>query len=87
MIVEHHKKWLEQRSGVNFGLLSNDNGFLSYQPGVFSQRTLLARFQINNTETPQIQMVAKPVYSVMGLLAMLGTVQVDVQVTGTYIIS
>ena len=36
-------------SFINYTLLSNDNGFLSYYPHQFTQRTLLARFQMNFT--------------------------------------
>ena len=67
---------------MKFGLLSNDNGFLSYQPEVFSQRTLLARFQTNTSHTPGIHMVAKPAYSVMALLAFLGSQQQNVVIKG-----
>lgn len=35
------------RSPINYALLSNDNGFLSYYPHQFTQRTLVARFQMN----------------------------------------
>ncbi|KAL8591064.1 hypothetical protein ACOMHN_037297 [Nucella lapillus] len=34
---------------INYTLLSNDNGFLSFHPHHFTQRTLLARFQMNQT--------------------------------------
>lgn len=59
-------------SSVPFGLLSNDNAFLSYHPHPFSQRTLTARFQVNNTRPPHVQLLRKPVLTAMGLLALLG---------------
>ena len=65
---------------MNFTLLSNDNGFLSYQPDVFSQRTLLARFQVNTTDPPHVQFIRKPVYTVLGLLALLGDVRVKADI-------
>jgi hypothetical protein len=59
-------------SSINYTLLSNDNAFLSYHPYPFTQRTLTARFQVNNTQPPHVQLVRKPVLTVMGLLALLG---------------
>ncbi|XP_067125759.1 alpha-L-iduronidase isoform X2 [Centruroides vittatus] len=56
----------------NYNLLSNDNAFLSYYPHLFTQRTLFARFQMNNTKTPYTEFVKKPIYSVLGLLGLLG---------------
>lgn len=57
---------------INYTLLSNDNAFLSYHPHPFTQRTLTARFQVNNTQPPHVQLIRKPVLTVMGLLALLG---------------
>ncbi|KAL2091698.1 hypothetical protein ACEWY4_011513 [Coilia grayii] len=66
-------------NNINYTLLSNDNAFLSYHPYPFSQRTLTARFQVNNTSPPHVQLLRKPVLTVMGLLALLGETQVLVQ--------
>ncbi|CAL8346343.1 unnamed protein product [Lota lota] len=65
---------------INYTLLSNDNAFLSYHPYPFTQRTLTARFQVNNTRPPHVQLIRKPVLTVMGLLALLGDVEVQAQV-------
>ena len=53
-----HQNILAARTGAssksylrNYALLSNDNAFLSYYPNQFTQRTLLARFQINTTSS------------------------------------
>ncbi|XP_033763065.1 alpha-L-iduronidase-like [Pecten maximus] len=62
----------------NFSLLSNDNGFLSWYPFQFTQRTLNARFQINNTHPPHTQFLRKPVHSAMVLLSLLGNHQLHV---------
>ena len=70
---------------TNYTLLSNDNGFLSYHPHQFTQRTLLARFQMNTTDPPHVQYVRKPVHTVMGLLAKLGEKQLQVNITGRLI--
>uniref|UniRef100_A0A182MYB9 Alpha-L-iduronidase n=1 Tax=Anopheles dirus TaxID=7168 RepID=A0A182MYB9_9DIPT len=73
-IVTQH--WSAAAEGDVFGrrlqFLSHDNAFLSYYPYVFEQRTLLARFQMNLTDPPHVQFVAKPVFSVLGMLAKLG---------------
>ncbi|CAD5116567.1 DgyrCDS5446 [Dimorphilus gyrociliatus] len=53
-------------------LLSNDNAFLSYNPFFFTQRTILARFQINNTNPHHVQFIPKPVFNSFALLAYLG---------------
>uniref|UniRef100_A0A8C7Z8I4 Alpha-L-iduronidase n=1 Tax=Oryzias sinensis TaxID=183150 RepID=A0A8C7Z8I4_9TELE len=77
-VINQHQDWLlaNPHSTFNFTMLSNDNGFLSYHPHPFTQRTLTARFQVNNTLTPHVQLVRKPVLTVMALLALLGETQV-----------
>lgn len=52
--------------------LSSDNGFLSYPPQPFSQRTQLARFRMNLTE-PYVLFVRKPVHAVQALLGKLAS--------------
>ena len=64
------------RFGVDYALLSNDNAFLSYQPHPFSQRTLLARFQVNTTRPPHVQFIRKPIYAAMSLLSLVKNQQV-----------
>lgn len=59
-------------AGVRYALLSNDNAFLSFHPHPFAQRTLTARFQVNDTRPPHVQLLRKPVLTAMGLLALLG---------------
>uniref|UniRef100_A0A8C1FJW1 Alpha-L-iduronidase n=2 Tax=Cyprinus carpio TaxID=7962 RepID=A0A8C1FJW1_CYPCA len=81
-VISQHQNLLiaDQNSTVNYTLLSNDNAFLSYHPHPFTQRTLTARFQINNTNPPHVQLLRKPVLTVMGLLALLGETQVQAEV-------
>lgn len=75
VIIQHQNLLLAKANNtINYTLLSNDNAFLSYYPHYFTQRTLTARFQMNNTKPPHVQMVRKPVLTVMGLLALLGMV-------------
>lgn len=52
--------------------ISNDNGFISYHPYEFYQRTLLALFQMNNTSPVEYQFIEKPVYAAIGMLGNLG---------------
>lgn len=52
--------------------ISHDNAFLSYHPYEFTQRTLLAHFQMNETDPPHSQFIQKPVYIALGMLAKLG---------------
>nr|XP_032806614.1 alpha-L-iduronidase isoform X1 [Petromyzon marinus]XP_032806615.1 alpha-L-iduronidase isoform X1 [Petromyzon marinus] len=77
VIVQHQRLLMAKPNGtIKYTLLSNDNAFLSYVPHVFTQRTLAARFQVNDTRPPHVQMIRKPVLSAMGLLALLGERQV-----------
>lgn len=81
-VIKQHQDLLlsNPNNSINYTLLSNDNAFLSYHPHQFTQRTLTARFQVNNTQPPHVQMIRKPVLTVMGLLALLGDTLVQSQV-------
>ncbi|XP_014435043.2 alpha-L-iduronidase isoform X1 [Pelodiscus sinensis] len=84
IILQHQNLLLSKANNtINYTLLSNDNAFLNYYPHYFTQRTLTARFQMNNTKPPHVQMVRKPVLTVMGLLALLGEKQVFAEITST----
>ncbi|MEQ2172662.1 hypothetical protein GOODEAATRI_023389, partial [Goodea atripinnis] len=82
MVIKQHQDLLlaNPNNTINYTLLSNDNAFLSYHPHPFTQRTLTARFQVNNTQPPHVQLIRKPALTVMGLLALLGETQVLAQV-------
>lgn len=73
-VIQQHQDLLlaDPNSTINYTLLSNDNAFLSYHPFPFTQRTLIARFQVNNTQVPHVQLIRKPVLTAMALLALLG---------------
>ncbi|XP_052853276.1 alpha-L-iduronidase [Drosophila gunungcola] len=60
--------------------ISHDNAFLSYHPHEFTQRTLLAHFQMNETNPPHSQFIQKPVYAALGMLAKLGSRAADLEV-------
>lgn len=70
-IVFQH--WNAHLSGLLHQLesISHDNSFLSYPPFEFSQRTLLARFMMNNTHPKSVRFVQKPVYAALGMLSAL----------------
>ncbi|KAJ8320288.1 hypothetical protein KUTeg_001875 [Tegillarca granosa] len=73
VIIQHQNVIFTTNPPIfNYILLSNDNGFLSYFPHQFTQRTLNARFQMNNTCPSHVQFIRKPVQSAMMLLSMLG---------------
>ncbi|XP_051923594.1 alpha-L-iduronidase isoform X2 [Hippocampus zosterae] len=79
-VISQHQDVLSANTSINYTLLSNDNAFLSYHPHPFTQRTLTARFQVNNTQPPHVQLIRKPILTVMGLLTLLGETQVLAQV-------
>lgn len=78
-IIALHQNYLFVRypsQDLNYQLLSNDNGFLDYgPPNYFNQRTLTARFQMNLTKPRSVELVRKPVLAAMGLLSLLGSLQ------------
>ncbi|XP_058972309.1 alpha-L-iduronidase-like isoform X3 [Pocillopora verrucosa] len=49
ILVQHQDWFLKSNFSIRYNLLSNDNGFISYPPVHFRQRTLLARFQMNHS--------------------------------------
>ncbi|KAM5272514.1 alpha-L-iduronidase isoform 2-T2 [Ctenodactylus gundi] len=80
-VIVQHQNLLVANASCGYALLSNDNAFLSYHPHPFSQRTLTARFQVNNTRPPHVQLLRKPVLTAMGLLALLDGEQLWAQVS------
>ncbi|XP_059963270.1 alpha-L-iduronidase isoform X3 [Mesoplodon densirostris] len=82
-VIAQHQNLLvaNSSSSVRYALLSNDNAFLSYHPHPFSQRTLTARFQVNDTRPPHVQLLRKPVLTAMALLALLDGEQLWAEVS------
>lgn len=70
-VFEHWQAIYDGRM-KNLESISHDNSFLNFHPNFFTQRTLLARFQMNNTTPKHVQFVQKPVFSVLGLIANVG---------------
>ncbi|XP_022361572.1 alpha-L-iduronidase [Enhydra lutris kenyoni] len=82
VIAQHQNLLLANTSSaMHYELLSNDNAFLSYHPHYFTQRTLTARFQVNNTRPPHVQLLRKPVLTAMALLALLDREQLWAEVS------
>ncbi|XP_068083307.1 alpha-L-iduronidase isoform X2 [Anabrus simplex] len=79
-VIARHHQVMVRKLGLSLEVISNDNGFLNYHPYYFSQRTLLARFQMNNTVPPHIQFFRKPVYMTMGLLSFLEQTELRVSI-------
>ncbi|XP_043234436.1 alpha-L-iduronidase-like [Amphibalanus amphitrite] len=74
--IIRHQLWRTATGNkYHYSLLSNDNAFLNYHPHYFQQRTLFARFQMNRTSDKHSEFVLKPSFSVMALLAQLGSRQ------------
>lgn len=82
-VIAQHQNLLvaANSSALRYALLSNDNAFLSYHPHPFTQRTLTARFQVNNTRPPHVQLLRKPVLTALGLLALLDGEQLWAEVS------
>lgn len=69
-VFEHWQAILDGRM-KNLESISHDNSFLNFYPNFFTQRTLLARFQMNNTMPRHVQFIQKPVFSALGILSNL----------------
>lgn len=82
-IIEHIQAYYNSSSKLyqRMKLISHDNAFLSFYPYQFTQRTLLARFQMNNTNPHYTQFIRKPVFSVLGMFGFLGDIILDSQVS------
>lgn len=70
-VFEHWQAMFDGQ--INLDSISHDNSFLNFYPNFFTQRTLLARFQMNNTVPKHIQFVQKPVFAALGLLSSLSS--------------
>ncbi|XP_020807014.1 alpha-L-iduronidase [Drosophila serrata] len=78
-VMEHWHAKLAGGPLARLESISHDNAFLSYHPHEFTQRTLLAHFQMNETEPPHSQFIQKPVYAALGMLAKLGNRAADME--------
>lgn len=69
-VFDHWQAILDGRM-KNLESISHDNSFLSFYPNFFTQRTLLARFQMNKTTPRHVQFIQKPVFSALGMMSNL----------------
>lgn len=88
-IIDHHFTDIMEDvkfKDVNYHLISNDNGFMTYTPNHFSQRTLTARFQVNTTGGIPIAtyFIPKPAITAMGFLSRLHNNKLDYTTYGNY---
>lgn len=82
-IVFDHWNALYTNELKNLISISHDNAFLSYHPYEFEQRTLLARFQMNETKPYFVDFIQKPVYAALGLLSSLGKFAAEIVMTSS----
>lgn len=80
-IVFDHWRAISSGRLKNLEFISHDNSFLSYHPYEFEQRTLLARFAMNNTMPRTVHFIQKPVYAALGLLGSLAPYATRVHIT------
>lgn len=87
-ILQHWQAIFDGRL-ENLESISHDNAFLNFYPHVFTQRTLLARFQMNNTMPKHVQYIQKPVFNALGLASYLGEYATEVKTINstTFIVS
>lgn len=71
-VLEHWQAMYDGRM-EHLDSISHDNSFLNFNPNFFTQRTLLARFQMNNTTPKHVQFVQKPVFAALGLISNLAS--------------
>lgn len=70
IVLQHWTAFVNQAiNGIDS--ISHDNSFLSYHPFEFEQRTLLARFVMNETQPKSVRFIQKPVYASFGMLSAL----------------
>lgn len=62
---------------VTWGYLANDNAFLNYGDAWFEQRTLIARFEMNETNT--VETIRKPSINTIAMLSLLGDRRIPVR--------
>lgn len=88
IVLQHwNARWREDLS--RFDSLSHDNAFLSYHPYEFQQRTLFARFRMNESKPVATELIQKPVYAALGMLSQLASRATKVFTTRnmTYVIT
>ena len=62
----------EENKYPRLGYLANDNAFLNYGDAWFQQRTLTARFEMNESKPYAVRVLRKPSINAMALLSFVG---------------
>lgn len=88
IVLQHWTAFIEG-SLENLESISHDNSFLSYHPFEFEQRTILARFAMNNSHPKTVHFIEKPAYAALGMLSSLAIAASEIKIKDdiTYIIS
>jgi len=73
--IVNNKTFLSKN--VTWDYLANDNAFLNYGDAWFEQRTLIARFEMNETNT--VETIKKPTINTMAMLSLLGDRRIPVR--------
>ena len=91
-VIHHLTAWTNSQNssaitaGLEYGLLSFDNAFLNYNlnsssVNVFDQRTMVARFQMNESKPYRAETVRKQSINTHALLGLLGDQQLPLRAT------
>jgi L-iduronidase len=91
-VIHHLDAWINTRnssaitSGLRYSLLSFDNAFLNYNlnsssVNVFDQRTMVARFQMNESEPYRAETIRKQSINAHALLGLLGDKQLPLSIS------
>ena len=91
-VIHHLSAWTNSQNssaitaGLEYGLLSFDNAFLNYNlnsssVNVFDQRTMVARFQMNESKPYRAETVRKQSINAHALLGLLGDQQLPLTAT------
>ena len=92
-VIHHLSAWINSRNssaittGLEYGLLSFDNAFLNYNlnsssVNVFDQRTMVARFQMNESQPYRAETIRKQSINTHALLGLLGDQQLPLTMAG-----
>jgi L-iduronidase len=76
-VIGQHQRSLVEERGLDYPILSNDNGF----PGEWGQRTMMTRFRPDGEEPPkdEFALVKKPAFTLMELLSLMGDTAVRIE--------
>ena len=93
-VILHLSEWINSANssaltkGLAYGLLSFDNAFLNYNlnsssVNIFDQRTMVARFQMNESKPYRAETIRKQSINAHALMGLLGDQQLPLTATAT----